>query len=158
MKIDLHVHTKDRSDCALSTEEEQIKEAIKIGLSGIAITEHNRLLTPEHLNTLNRTYAPFKIFKGIEIKPLDAGSGEDVIVLGLDDDILQKQKWHYKDLHGFVRKAGGFLFIPHPYVYSEKIHMDIESFVPDAFEVHSKNIGRSDEGRIRGIAERLHTK
>jgi len=46
MKIDLHVHTTERSLCADSSEQEQILTAIERGLDAIVITDHGRLVPP----------------------------------------------------------------------------------------------------------------
>ncbi|MBE9507716.1 MAG: PHP domain-containing protein, partial [Chloroflexi bacterium] len=111
MKIDLHVHAKERSDCAIDGEEEIIRAAIAYGLGGLAFTDHQRLVPPERLAELNRRYAPFRVFGGIEITLLD---GEDMLVLGVHDRELEARDWNYQDLFGFVREQNGFLALAHP--------------------------------------------
>ncbi len=79
MKIDLHVHASERSSCAVSGEESQIRAAIAAGLDGIAFTDHHRLVNPQRLEQLRQRYAPFKIYTGIEI----TANKEDWLVFGV---------------------------------------------------------------------------
>lgn len=154
MKIDLHVHTSERSGCAVSTEAEQIEAAITNGLNAIAITDHDVLCDPEHIARLNEKYKPFKIFAGIEIKVKNCN--EDIIVLGLQDEILQERRWDYEDLHSFVREKNGYLLLCHPYRYQDYVAGPIFTHIPDAVEVHSTNIGACDFNKITELAKRLN--
>ncbi len=152
MKIDLHVHTQERSLCGQSGEEEMIRAAIAYGLDGLAFTDHQRLVPLERLAELNRAYAPFRVFGGIEIA---VAEGEDVLVLGIHDPDLEGKQWTYPALFRFVRERGGMLVLAHPFRYHEAIQIDIEQYPPDAVEIHSKNIGACDEPRIRTVLQRL---
>ncbi len=148
MKIDLHVHTKERSPCGRSGEEEMIQAAIAFGLDGLAFTDHHRLVPLDRLEALNRKYVPFRIFDGIEISVTE---GEDVLVLGVRDSVLETRSWSYPELFAFVREWGGFLVLAHPFRYHDQIDIDIERYPPDAIELHSKNIGACDESQIRAV-------
>lgn len=154
MKVDLHVHTQERSSCAKSGEEEMIRAAIKRGLDGLAFTDHHSLIPPQRVDELNEKYAPFCVFGGIEIRV----SGEDLLVLGLYDSLLETRKWTYPELHAFVRQQGGFLVLAHPFRYRDTINVDIELYRPHAIELCSTNIRAEDEGRIRALAERLNVR
>jgi len=153
MKIDLHVHARERSGCATSGEEEMIQAAIAYGLDGLAFTDHQRLVPLERLAELNRAYAPFRVLGGIEISLTE---GEDVLVLGVHEPVLETERWTYPALFRFVRERGGMLVLAHPFRYHEAIQIDIEQYPPDAIEIHSANIGACDESRIRAVAGRLH--
>lgn len=152
MKIDLHVHTKERSACGQSSEEEMIQAAIAYGLDGLAFTDHHCLIPPERLAELNRKYAPFRLFGGIEIAVVE---GEDVLVLGVHDAMLEAREWTYSDLFAFVRAREGFLVLAHPFRFRDVINVDIEACPPDAIEIHSRNIGVCDEPQIVITLERL---
>jgi histidinol phosphatase-like PHP family hydrolase len=152
MKIDLHVHAKERSGCAVSGEEEMIQTAIAYGLDGLVFTDHQRLVLPERLAELNRTCAPFRVFGGIEITLVEC---EDVLVLGVHDPVLEAQQWTYPALLRFVRERGGLLVLAHPFRYHHAIQIDVEQYLPDAVEIHSANTGACDESQIRAVAERL---
>ncbi len=148
MKVDLHVHTKERSACGVSGEEEMIQAAMAYGLDGLVFTDHHRLAPLDRLEELNRKYAPFRVFGGIEISVTE---GEDVLVLGVRDAMLETRDWSYPALFAFVRKRGGFLVLAHPFRYHDGIDIDIETYLPDAIEVHSKNTGACDEPQIRAV-------
>jgi histidinol phosphatase-like PHP family hydrolase len=151
MKIDLHVHSKERSACGRASEEEQIRAAMAAGLDAIVFTDHHRLAPLERLKELNDRYAPFRIFSGVEITT----DGEDVLVLGLHDAALESSKWAYPDLHAFVRKHAGFIVLAHPFRYHPQVNIEVDRFVPDALEVRSPNTPLAAEDRIREIASRL---
>jgi len=157
MKIDLHVHTSEYSGCAVSTEKEQIEAAIARGLDGIALTDHNFQRNQAYLEQLNKEYAPFKIFAGVEIHVVD--SYEDILVIGVHDMAeYNDHKWTYPELHNFVREKGGFIAIPHPYRYVDKVKADVTNFAPDALELKSKNIDPKNANLIQALAKKLGIK
>jgi len=151
VKVDLHVHAKERSFCATAGEEEMIRAAIQRGLDGLAFTDHGRLIPPQRVAELREKYAPFRVFTGIEI----GVEGEDLLVLGLHDPLLETRPWTYPELYTFVRQRGGFLALAHPFRFHEAIAVDIEEYPPDAVEVGSVNMKGRWNGRIRALAERL---
>jgi len=151
MKIDLHVHSKERSACGRASEEEQIRAAMAAGLDAIVFTDHHRLVPLERLKELNDRYVPFRVFGGIEINT----NGEDVLVLGLHDAALESSKWAYSDLHAFVREHGGFIILAHPFRYHPQVTIEVDRFIPDALEVRSINTPVAAEDHIREIASRL---
>jgi histidinol phosphatase-like PHP family hydrolase len=151
VKIDLHVHSKERSACGRASEEEQIRAAIDSGLDAIVFTDHHRLISSERLQQLNEKYAPFRIFGGVEI----TADGEDVLVLGVHDTELENLAWSYPALHAFVRTRGGFIALAHPFRWHSDVTLEFERFVPDAIEVRSINTPPDAEERIRDFAARL---
>ena len=153
MKIDLHVHTSDRSDCGQASQEEQIRAAIAAGLDGLMFTDHHRLVPPAVLARLNKRFAPFRIFSGIEITVVEK---EDILVTGFSDKRLESRDWHYPALQEFVRSRGGFLCLAHPFRYHPEINIDLAGYPPDALEIYSWNIIRENSGRIRKTAEKLN--
>jgi predicted metal-dependent phosphoesterase TrpH len=154
VKIDLHVHAKERSACARDGEEEMIQAAIVHGLDGLIFTDHNRLIARERVEELNFKYAPFRVFGGIEVSVQD--ESEHVLVLGVHDPALESGRWTYPDLFAFVRERGGYLALAHPFRFHDRIDFDIDRYPPDAVEVHSKNIGACDGPQIRALVERLN--
>ena len=152
MKVDLHVHAKERSGCSASGEEELIQAAIDYGLDGLAFTDHGRLVPEKQLVKLNEKFAPFHVFGGIEIS---VEEGEDVLVFGVQDRVLERMKWRYADLHDFVRKCNGCLILAHPFRYRDHVNIDVETRKPDAIELHSINIGICDEPKILALARQV---
>lgn len=150
MRIDLHVHASDRSPCAIDDEESQIRAAIAAGLDGLAFTDHFTLVPEARLAELNRSYAPFRIFSGIEI----TADREDWLVLGLREPRLERRDWDYPALWRYVRRQGGFIVLAHPFRYAPVIHADLGLYPPDAIEVRSSNIPAARENELRTWAER----
>lgn len=150
MKIDCHVHARERSGCATVDEQGQIRAAIAAGLDGLAFTDHNRLVPQERLAFLNEKFAPFHIFTGIEV---DADS-EHWVVLGVHDPALEQLGWRYIDLLEFVRSRGGFIILAHPFRYVPRIRVDIEKYPPDGIEYRSINTPKAREAEILSLAAR----
>jgi len=148
MKLDLHVHSSERSGCARATDEEMIRAAIAVGLDGFFFTDHHRFIPPEKLLPLNQQFAPFRIFRGIEI----TCNGEDFLVLGVPDADLERTDWQYPDLHQFVRERNGFIVLAHPFRYRKIIAVDCETWRLDAVEICSANTPVAERDRIRELA------
>lgn len=155
MKIDLHVHTSDRSPCGASTIDEQICAAIDAGLDAIVVSDHDRLAPQNELARLNDTYAPFRIVGGIEISLNVEWSMEHILVVGVHDEGLEHMRWTYSELSPFVRQNGGFMALAHPFRFHDAIQFDIEGFPPDAIEAYSNNTPGDQEQRILKLADRL---
>jgi hypothetical protein len=152
MKLDLHVHTRERSACAHSSTDEMIRAAIASGLDGLVITDHDQLVPPERLAYLNAEYAPFRIFGGVEVTT----RSEHILVLGVEDQRLEEMWWAYPDLHKFVVERGGFLALAHPFRFNRaRVDVDVDRFPPHALEVYSRNTPESAAPRIRDLASRL---
>lgn len=152
MRIDLHVHTRERSSCAHSSAEEMVRAAVHAGLDGMVISDHDRLVPPEVLNHLNAKYAPFRVFGGVEITARE----EHILVLGVHDAALERMWWSYSDLYTFVEERNGFLAVAHPYRFtSDRVGVDVNRYPPHALEVYSRNTPRSAAPRIRGLANEL---
>ncbi len=114
MKIDLHVHSSERSACGRSGEDEIIERAVEFGMDGLFFTDHNRNVPDERLFELNSRYEPFKIFRGIEV----SAGNEHIVVLGVNSPELEKEGcWTYPALRRFVSGNEGFMILAHPYRY-----------------------------------------
>ena len=157
MKIDLHVHSYERSGCAISSEKDQIEAAIAKGLGGIALTDHNSQRSKRHIDSLNKKYAPFKIFTGVEI---GLGiSGEHLLVLGVPDmKDMCEYRWKYPELHAFVRERNGYIAMAHPYRYENRVRSNIIDFIPDALEIRSNNIIPRNTSAIISLADEIGAK
>jgi len=157
MKIDLHVHSYERSGCAISSEKDQIEAAIAKGLDGIAFTDHNSQRSKRRINSLNEKYAPFKIFTGVEIDI--ENSHEHLLVLGVSDMVdMCEHSWTYPELHAFVRERNGYIAMAHPYRYENRVRSNIYDFVPDALEIQSNNTIPRNTPAIISLAKEIGTK
>jgi predicted metal-dependent phosphoesterase TrpH len=152
VRLDLHVHASERSGCAVSPEEDQIRSAIAAGMQGMAFTDHFALVGPARLAELNLRYAPFRIYTGIEV----TANHEDWLVLGLYDPALQREGWDYAELVDFVHRRDGFIILAHPFRYAPFIHADFERQPPDGIEIASYNTPAARETEIRALAARYN--
>ncbi len=134
--VDCHVHTSDGSGCACHNTVQMVESAVSKGLNGIIITEHNKLTPQARIDELNIVYAPFRIFSGIEIRI----QGDDFLVIGLHDEILEQKEWNYIDLYQYVREHDGYIALAHPMRYWNGVDSNVISFKPDALELYSVNI------------------
>ena len=157
MKIDLHVHSYERSGCAISSEKDQIEAAIAKGLDGIAFTDHASQRSKFHIDLLNEKYAPFKIFTGVEVEAYDAG--EHILVLGVPDmEKACEYHWTYPELYTFVRERDGYMAMAHLYRYVNYVQSDVYQYVPDALEAYSANINARNTPAIQALADELGVK
>lgn len=151
MKIDLHVHCRERSSCSRASETELLNAAVRAGLDALAFTDHDRLTPAARLEALNRQYAPFRIFSGVEVTLPE----EHIVVLGIQNPALESLDWNYVSLWHYVRQMGGFMTLAHPFRFHNYIGVPIDRYPPDAVEVHSINTAGSSEQRICDLAARL---
>jgi predicted metal-dependent phosphoesterase TrpH len=105
MKYDLHTHSKYSRDGWINIEK-MIKIAIKKGLSGIALTDHNTIkgaLKAKKLESEN-----FKVIIGSEIS---TERGE-VIGLFLSEEICSRR---FEEVISQIREQDGIIVLPHPF-------------------------------------------
>lgn len=141
----------ERSPCARASEDEQMRAALVAGLDAVFITDHWTLVPAKRLDKLNKRYAPLRIFGGIEV----SAEGEDLVVLGIQDSLLETYAWTYPELHTFVRARSGFLILAHPFRYRPAIGIDLHSYPPDAIELFTPNTPVSAQAEIRAAAQSL---
>lgn len=112
MKIDLHCHTKYSYD-ASSSIEKIIRYAIKMGLDGIAITDHENTEGWQEALDLGKKLN-FLIVLGEEIKT----NKGDILGLFLKERIngyKKDPKWVMQE----IKKQDGLVIIPHPFHIGE---------------------------------------
>jgi predicted metal-dependent phosphoesterase TrpH len=154
MKIDCHLHTSNYSGCADSSLKEQMKAAYDKGLDAVFITEHMVLHPEKELERYRKKFFPMKIFQAIEVTVQDAG-WEDFVVLGIHDPKINGDKWTYSRLHQFVHERGGFIIHAHPFRYRDHVQVNTTRWVPDAVEVYTSNINKTDLQKRLDYIERI---
>jgi len=85
--IDIHIHTKPLSADSNLAAGEAIREAKRLGLDGICLTEHNKSWAHEDIEAL-RSQWDFPVFRGVEVDTIEG----HVVVFGL-----------YRDFEGVIR-------------------------------------------------------
>lgn len=108
MVIDLHVHSFPASPCSSISLSELVAEAVKIGLDGICLTDHNYLWERRKVEELRQKHG-FLILMGNEITT-DQG---DILVFGFEEEI--KEIITLAEFRKKVSAAGGFMIAAHPF-------------------------------------------
>ncbi|VVB54071.1 Error-prone DNA polymerase [uncultured archaeon] len=105
MKYDMHIHSKYSSDGIMDVKE-IVKIAIKRGLDGIAITDHNTI--KGGIEAKKYEIDSLKVIIGSEIM---TEKGE-VIGLFLSEEIRSGM---FQDVINDIRDQNGIIIIPHPF-------------------------------------------
>ncbi len=107
--VDMHVHTlKGASDSALHPEQ-LAEEAGRIGLTGVNITEHDRLWDRYDLERYRAAHPDLLISNGMEVST-DLGH---IIVLGIDAYVAGIRRC--EELRRIVDDRGGYMVVAHPF-------------------------------------------
>ena len=110
-KIDLHVHSSNSGDNDADLEE-MIERAVRLGLDGIAITEHYTYAASEPVERLREKYRDaIMLLRGVEFS---AAEGH-CLVFGADTDRLGIANAPVRDVVRAVNEAGGIVIPSHPF-------------------------------------------
>jgi len=128
MKIDLHCHTFFSKDSILSPKK-LIESALKKGLQGVAITDHDTILGWKEAEFWAKKFGVFLVF-GEEIKT-KAG---DILGLFLKNEIKSREP---EKVMKEIKSQGGIVVIPHPFHHLERFKDDLRKYLNliDAIEV-----------------------
>ena len=120
--IDLHLHTDWSHDCSIPARD-LLDHAERIGLGGIAVTDHNVFGGALEAVELARR-RKLVVIPGEEVKT--QGQGE-VIGLFLQEEIPRGLS--FGDTIGAIRDQGGLVYLPHPF---DRLHA-----IPDPATLHA---------------------
>jgi predicted metal-dependent phosphoesterase TrpH len=162
--FDLHLHTKIFSDCSFIDPADLIHQAVRLGLHGIALTEHGVRWPDEKFDELKKLADPHNLIliNGQEIlatSPRHGMEGE-FLVFG-----LRKSLWgsfSARELAERVHGEGGIIIAAHPYKLSRggKHHYYgagdlIYELALDALEFYHPGHNERALGKIRKAMEDL---
>lgn len=106
--VDMHVHTvRGAADSSL-TPEQLIEEARRIGLTGVNISEHDRVWEPHLLEEFRERSGLF-VSRGMEVST-DLGH---MIVVGLERYVAGIRR--AAELRRVLDEVGGFMIVAHPF-------------------------------------------
>jgi hypothetical protein len=106
--VDMHVHTvRGAADSSL-TPDQLIEEARRIGLTGVNISEHDRVWEPHLLEEFRERSGLF-VSRGMEVST-DMGH---MIVIGLDRYVPGIRR--AAELRKVLDEVGGFMTVAHPF-------------------------------------------
>ncbi|MFM8270906.1 MAG: PHP-associated domain-containing protein [Gemmata sp.] len=141
MKFDLHTHTARHSPDADSDPFELVRSAIKAGLDGLVITEHDFLWTEEELRELRASAPGFVILAGVEV----TGRGGDMLCYGITNPFALPRGIEWSELTREVQKQGGACVAAHPNRWNQPFERLLSEQNPelDGIEVMSNNMDAS---------------
>jgi predicted metal-dependent phosphoesterase TrpH len=106
--VDLHMHTEWSHDCSIRVSD-LLRHAERIGLGGIAVTDHNSFGGAQEAVALARD-RELIVIAGEEIKTDEQG---EVIGLFLQEEIPRGLS--FADTIAAIREQGGLVYLPHPF-------------------------------------------
>lgn len=148
MLLDLHIHSNRSYDNTNGPTIRQILDhANKLGLQGIAITDHNRLLKAGEFDSLARAY-DLVLIPGIEITCDDG----HIIALGLEEEPPEFRSIY--DARRYLKGVDGLFIAAHPFdpIYGmNELLFEIEI---DAIEINGRR-HETINARARKVAQDL---
>lgn len=140
MKFDLHMHTRKHSHDAESDPFELARSAVKAGLDGIVITEHDFLWTEDELNELRAAVPELVILAGVEV----TGRGGDMLCYGVTNPFVLPRGIEWSKLTREVHAQGGACVAAHPNRWNQPFEKLLKDQKPelDGIEVMSNNMDR----------------
>lgn len=138
MKFDLHMHTARHSPDADTDPFDLVRAAIKAGLDGIVITEHDFLWPQEELDELRAAAPQLVILAGVEV----TGRGGDMLCYGVTDPFAVPRGISWGELTREVHKQGGACVAAHPNRWNQPFEKLLKEQKPelDGIEVMSNNM------------------
>ena len=161
MRIDLHIHTSPLSACSYINPVDLVREAQRLNLDGICLTEHQVLWEAAEVEKLSLE-SGIKIFRGNEYTTNQG----DVLVFGFYEEI--KELMIIQELREKVQAVGGFMIAAHPFRGFKtfgigQLQMTVEQagqrkvfdFV-DAIEIGNGKLSLEENEMARKVADRLN--
>jgi histidinol phosphatase-like PHP family hydrolase len=160
MRIDLHTHTSPRSACSSLDPLDLVREATRLGLDGICLTEHQVLWQPDEIAELAQA-TELEVFRGNEFTTNQG----DILVFGYEEDI--KELLTIEELRDAVTTAGGFMIAAHPFrgfktfgigqlqmTVEQACNRKVFDFV-DALEIRNGKVSDQENDMAARVADRL---
>lgn len=107
--IDMHLHTTKGASDSMLDPEDLIAEAQRVGLTGVNITEHDRMWEPWDLNPFRKQHPDIFVSNGMEVST-DMGH---IIAVGLKGYASGIR--HLRKLREIADEQGAFISVAHPF-------------------------------------------
>ena len=152
MLYDFHIHTREYSDCSISSAEEICLKAIEAGLTGIALTEHDIWWPLADIQELRYRFPELTIFQGIEYS---CPEGHFLVFLPEPGNGNLPGWRSVVELIPLVHNLGGIVIWAHPFRFNKTRPSWLKHVRPDGMEVASSNMHAQAEIRARGVAAEI---
>jgi predicted metal-dependent phosphoesterase TrpH len=146
MLYDFHIHTREYSDCSISSAEEMCQGAVDSGLAGIALTEHDFWRPPSEIQELQQRFPQLTIMRGMEHS---CPEGHFLVFLPNPENGDIPGWCSVLDLIPLVHNYGGIVIWAHPFRFSSKRPSWLKHTQPDGMEVASSNMHREAEAMAK---------
>jgi hypothetical protein len=107
--LDMHIHTTNGASDSQLRPEEMAEIATRIGLTGLNVTEHDRVWDRYTANAFRKEYPDIFLSPGMEVST-DMGH---IVVVGLKEYVAGIRKC--EELRKVVDSVGGFMVVAHPF-------------------------------------------
>jgi predicted metal-dependent phosphoesterase TrpH len=151
MLIDLHIHTKQGSRCSSLDIKDLVKQARKMHLDAVCITDHNTTMAVETVKEVGNEQGLI-VLGGMEVRCREG----DILTFGLQEP--PNPGIAALDLLELVQRSGGAAIVAHPFRASApslgRVVCDIPGF--DALEVLNGNSSGAENKKACFAAQKLH--
>ncbi|HXU25176.1 MAG TPA: hypothetical protein VN697_14200 [Tepidiformaceae bacterium] len=123
--IDMHLHTTRGASDSMLNPDDLIAEATRVGLTGVNITEHDRMWESWDLAPFRKQHAPMFVSNGMEVST-DMGH---ILAIGLKG--YQSGIRHLAKLREIADEQGAFLVVAHAFRhFFDPVHFKREGKEP----------------------------
>ena len=123
--IDMHLHTTKGASDSMLDPDELIAEAMRVGLSGVNITEHDRMWESWDLSPFRKKHDGIFVSNGMEVST-DMGHILAIGLKGYQSGIRRLEK-----LREIADEQGAFLVVAHPFRhFFDPVHFKREGKEP----------------------------
>jgi PHP-associated len=149
MKIDHHLHTSRHSPDSEIDPIRLVEHALKIGLDGLVITEHDYQWKADELAELADRAAPLRVFSGAEVSAREG----HFLIYGLPTLDEVPPGVSLADLLKVVRRNHAAIVAAHPFRWDQPFETFVAEFGPafDALELVSNNVSRETRSKTEAL-------
>ncbi len=147
IRIDTHIHTGRYSQCAELVNPYEIEDwALRAGLDGIVLADHDTLWQDEEVNLLQASCKRLRIYRGIEVSAL----GCHLVVIGIDDAGFFERGISMEAVVELASKMNGAVILAHPFRDCDPTALPVH--LVDAIEIGSTSFTSDEGSRARALA------
>src|SRR5438309_313632 len=138
MKFDLHMHTTRHSPDSEMDPIALVRQARKVGLDGIVITEHDWLWTEQELEELRAAAPGLIVLAGVEVTATEG----HFLAYGVTDPFAVAKGIGVAELCREVHRQGGAVVAAHPFRWGQPFDEILRDERPelDGMELLTKNM------------------